>query len=104
MLIKSRVFIAACFLSVAACAHDSHEEEKQITLCKDPRPQMCTMNYTPVCGLIEKKEVKTYGNACGACGDVNVSAYLAEECQADSLKLFNVEKQLSENSAKKSKQ
>jgi len=101
MLIKSKILFAACFLSVAAYAHDSDEKDKKITLCKEPRPQMCTMDYTPVCGLVNNNMVKTFGNACGACGELKVSAYITNECQSDSLKYFDLENQTNKDSKKK---
>jgi hypothetical protein len=35
--------------------------------CADPRPQMCTRDYRPACGLHRDGTRKTYGNACSAC-------------------------------------
>jgi hypothetical protein len=40
------------------------------TTCIAPRPQICTMDYTPVCARLENGELKTYSNACSACADV----------------------------------
>ena len=43
--------------------------------CTEPRPQICTMDYTPVCAnrcsddSCESSEMRTYANACGACAD-----------------------------------
>ncbi len=102
MLVKIRVLLAFCFLSAVACAHDNHEKDKQITYCKEPRPQMCTMDYTPVCGLVDNKTVKTYGHACVACGDKKVSKHIKGECQADAAKQFNLEAKASNSSKKKS--
>src|SRR5580693_2796016 len=35
--------------------------------CADPRPQVCTRDYRPACGLRRDGGRKTYGNASGAC-------------------------------------
>jgi len=102
MLLKIKALVVVSFLSVAACAHDSDKNEKLVTYCKEPRPEICTMNYTPVCGLVEDKTVKTFGNACGACGDKKVSQHIPGECQADAIKHFDVESLTNENSKKKS--
>lgn len=50
-------------------------------VCEDPRPEICTMDYTPVCGKDVKGDVKTYANGCGACSDDNVVSYQDGECK-----------------------
>ncbi len=54
--------------------------------------QACTMDYTPVCALVDTgvrcvrapcpmaSEYKTYGNACSACADPDVYGYAPGEC------------------------
>ena len=54
-------------------------EEPALTLCTDPRPQMCTMDYVPVCGS-RGSEWKTYSNGCSACSDAQVSGFRAGPC------------------------
>ena len=49
-------------------------------VCKDPRPQMCTMDYRPVCGAMTGGEKKTYSNGCSACSDLSVLSYVPGEC------------------------
>jgi hypothetical protein len=51
----------------------------ELTPCPEPRPEMCTMDYVPVCGR-RGAEWKTYPNACGACSDPAVSGFRAGPC------------------------
>lgn len=49
--------------------------------CSAPRPEICTMNYAPVCGL--RGEVwQTFSNACSACSNKEVIGYHSGECIA----------------------
>ncbi|OOZ41075.1 hypothetical protein [Solemya elarraichensis gill symbiont] len=51
--------------------------------CKDPRPQMCTMQYDPVCAWMPGQNTwKQASNGCDACSDKRVAGYLAGECNA----------------------
>ncbi|WP_373568214.1 hypothetical protein [Marinimicrobium sp. ABcell2] len=48
--------------------------------CPEQRPEMCTHEYRPVCGMANEDEWRTYGNACVACADENVKGYVGGEC------------------------
>jgi hypothetical protein len=48
--------------------------------CEEPRPEMCTMQYDPVCGALEGGDSKTYSNACVACSDRAVFGYSEGPC------------------------
>jgi len=48
--------------------------------CADPRPQMCTRDYRPACGLRRDGSRRTYGNACTACSDPEVVVQSAGAC------------------------
>ena len=80
----ARILLLVVVLSLAACAGGNSQPtptEKPQTACTDPRPQVCTMDYTPVCAQLENEELKTYSNACSACGDVNVLAHSPAACE-----------------------
>jgi hypothetical protein len=48
--------------------------------CEGPRPEVCTLDYRPVCGQLGDSETKTFGNACMACGDTSVIGFFEGEC------------------------
>jgi hypothetical protein len=77
---RSRWLGAAALLWVASgCASNPAEPPAtDLVACTDPRPQVCTMQYDPVCARIgegDAAEWKTYASDCSACGDAQVSAY-----------------------------
>ena len=62
--------------------------------CAEPRPQACTRDWRPVCGLRDTGvrcvttpcpswETRTYGNACTACADPAVARWRPGECQTE---------------------
>ena len=87
--IKTKAFswlillLAALFLT--ACASGPQKkaggEMHELTECGSPRPEICTMDYNPVCGQLMSGETKTYSNGCSACTDQNVVGYKAGECK-----------------------
>jgi hypothetical protein len=52
------------------------------TECANPRPEICTMEYNPVCGFTNDGSRTTYGNECSACSDITVQWYFSGECGA----------------------
>ena len=48
--------------------------------CANPRPQMCTQDFRPSCGLRRDGTHKTYSNACSACADTDVQSQAAGAC------------------------
>ncbi|MEN8136718.1 MAG: hypothetical protein ABFS18_14475 [Thermodesulfobacteriota bacterium] len=59
--------------------------------CLEPRPQICTHDYNPVCATRDTgircvttpcptTENKTYSNGCSACSDKNVISYRPGRC------------------------
>ncbi|MDH3671133.1 MAG: hypothetical protein OES46_08190 [Gammaproteobacteria bacterium] len=51
-----------------------------LTECAQPRPEVCTREYVPVCGRRAGREWKTYSNACTACSDYGVVGYKPNAC------------------------
>jgi len=58
----------------------SESSEPKYTVCKEARPQICTMEYIPVCAKRNDNSFKTYASGCSACSDVNVIKYKAGQC------------------------
>lgn len=85
--------VVLCFF-LTACEHSTSTippETPLDTVCEEPRPEMCTMDYRPVCALrdtgircvttpCDSAEWKTYSNACSACSDKDVIGFVEGEC------------------------
>ena len=52
----------------------------ELEMCVDPRPEICTMEFAPVCGMRDSGEKESYPNGCGACSNQEVVGYLPGEC------------------------
>lgn len=61
--------------------------------CEEPRPEMCTQHYDPVCAQrdtgircvttpCDSSEWRRYGNACMACADEKVYGYRPGDCES----------------------
>jgi hypothetical protein len=48
--------------------------------CSDPRPQVCTMEYAPVCARLVAGGEQTYSSPCNACADDAVASYSSGTC------------------------
>jgi hypothetical protein len=78
-----RLFLSlplACLL-LAGCAGPGLVDGEQVTVCKDPRPEICTLDYNPVCGLLDSGQRREFSNGCSACADPAVTGYVPGPCQ-----------------------
>ncbi len=60
---------------------DAPSISKELTLCTEPRPEICTMQYDPVCATHEDGSSKTYATDCTACSHTEVIGYNPGECE-----------------------
>ena len=80
MSIKSTLgFCFSAAVLAAGCA-TTPKEPSAATACVDPRPEICTMEYLPVCGVLADGSTSTYANACSACGVVEVQRHSEGAC------------------------
>lgn len=74
--------VVALGLSLSACNGTAtpHTSSSQGSACVDPRPQVCTMEYNPVCAELDDGSSKQYSSPCNACADDAVTSYLPDAC------------------------
>ena len=65
-----------CFL----VSEQSSNQSDTFVICIEPRPEICTQDYVPVCGYLEDGSQKTYSNACSACSDKKIIRYKVSSC------------------------
>ncbi|MEM9759311.1 MAG: hypothetical protein AAF933_08770 [Pseudomonadota bacterium] len=53
------------------------------TTCSEPRPQVCTTIYAPVCAEHDGGRRETHASACNACADDTTLAYVDGLCEED---------------------
>ncbi len=70
-----------------ACSSDDAPDPTELpgwVECTDPRPEMCTRDYRPVCGLRDDGELVTGSNGCTACSDPRIRGHRPGACPGDS--------------------
>jgi hypothetical protein len=71
-------------LSLVSCVYSSEKNTTETVTsitCKDPRPQVCTREYNPVCATLKDGSSQTMATACTACSSLQVTAYEMGECK-----------------------
>lgn len=94
---------ATLFLLLTACGTQRSDDTAQfqpepaptqkhrVVDCPELRPEMCTMDYKPVCATRDtgvrcvttpcpSTEHRTYSNGCSACSDEKVISYRLDAC------------------------
>jgi hypothetical protein len=72
--------VVAALFALIGCGSQSNANSS-ITACEDPRPEICTADYVPVCGAHADGTQRTYSNACSACSVVEVQGYSDGACE-----------------------
>jgi hypothetical protein len=66
--------------SITGCTPQPVISPDDMTMCSNPRPEICTMEYEPVCGYSANDEPRSFASACTACSDITVIGYRPGEC------------------------
>jgi len=84
--INKVVFLILLSALVSACAaYDKKTADlsiSKLTVCNEPRPQICTREYNPVCATYKGGSKKTSATGCTACSDPEVIGYVMAACKA----------------------
>ena len=69
-------------LLLGGCAATTADTKNLAKLqgCEEPRPQVCTMDYRPVCASLIGGGWKTFSNGCSACTDSGVEGWRDGAC------------------------
>jgi hypothetical protein len=89
LVLPAVVLLSGC--GTAAEAPTPEPERLVEVECQDPRPEVCTFQYEPVCGLVDTgkrcvttpcpaSEWQTFSNGCTACSNPDVMGYREGAC------------------------
>jgi len=77
-------------LAFTLLACETYSEEKQqinnepgaldLILCEEPRPEVCTREYDPVCATLQNGSTRTASTGCTSCSDPSVVGYKMGAC------------------------
>ena len=79
---KKLVYILPVLLLFTACGDgdSSTGTGNRFVACQDPRPQVCTLEYDPVCGTLTDGSSKLFATDCTACSDPSVVGFTMGAC------------------------
>ncbi|WP_439108140.1 hypothetical protein [Congregibacter sp.] len=79
----SALTLATLAGSLAGCATPVEPEAPLFTSCEEPRPQVCTMIFAPVCATNAAGETSTHASGCNACADDQVATSVEGACDEE---------------------
>ena len=90
-VVSTLLLCISCSSSTIGESENQKHDETSFTQCEEPRPQMCTREYMPVCAVkntgvqcvttpCSSTEETTYATGCTACADSKVIKYKQGEC------------------------
>lgn len=69
-------------VAVLGCAaQDDAPAPRMESVCQEPRPQVCTMIFAPVCGRHFDGHTQTHSSDCNACADDTVVSHSPGACE-----------------------
>lgn len=85
MLAARRLAVTLAFiLGAGVCAQAQQAPPAKppagLRTCAEPRPEICTKEFMPACGVRRDGTRMTYSNGCMACMDANVIGHLPGPC------------------------
>ncbi len=60
--------------------YDDEPGALDLIICEEPRPQICTREYDPVCATLQDGSAKTGSTGCTSCSDPKVVGYKKGAC------------------------
>ena len=84
-VLRSLSLLSLSLLSIACASQsekiDIHEPGAlDLILCEEPRPQICTREYDPVCATLQDGSTITGSTGCTSCSDPKVVGYKMGVC------------------------
>ncbi len=76
MLYRYLSLLVICGLSTACSVITPATQHS----CEEPRPEVCTREYVPVCAIKRDNSTGLYANACSACSNSEVIGYNEGAC------------------------
>ena len=79
-----RIIIPTIALTLlAGCTSARHDErDSSWSSCVEPRPQICTREYDPVCARRSDGSWQTLSTGCTACSDEQVVGFRESACES----------------------
>ncbi len=72
-----RLLILAATVMMFACTNTTPAYQHH---CEEPRPEVCTREYSPVCAVKKNGKEGLYSNGCSACSNNDVTGYNEGAC------------------------
>lgn len=81
---RRKISVAIVLALLLGCTSPSQDpQDSSWSRCTDPRPQICTREYDPVCARRSDGSWHTLSTGCTACSDEEVEGFRREACESD---------------------